>query len=141
MAARGVLPGAALWAIVAVALAAGVATLPSVGSLLILFAVLLALLAPAREEPRSFWPLATGLVVFVVGYLLVAPARCTEGAVSTVGGEQRAARFCESLAGIPYEREGTEDPSQLPAFAAALGGGLLVAGVLRLIVRERGVGE
>jgi hypothetical protein len=46
-------------------------------------------------------------------------------------------RFCESLAGIDYEREGTEDPSPLPAFGASLAAGLIVAGGFRLALRGR----
>jgi hypothetical protein len=134
MAVRGVLPAPVFWGIVAATLGVGVGSIPSIGWLLILFAVLLAMLAPLRTEPRSFWPLAAGLVVFTVGYLLAAPFGCTQGAVAEAGGEQRTWTFCESVAGIRYERAGTENPSQLPAFGAALGGGILVSAALRLVL-------
>jgi 4-amino-4-deoxy-L-arabinose transferase-like glycosyltransferase len=130
------MPGKVLWGLVVLSLAAGVLTLATIGYLLILFGVLLAALAPLRRRPRSFWPWFAGLVVFIGGYLLLAPANCSIGARSEVGGTQVEVHFCRSLAGIGYEQEGTEDPTQFPAFAEALAAGLLTVGVLRLILRR-----
>jgi uncharacterized membrane protein HdeD (DUF308 family) len=130
------MPKPVLWSLVALSLAAGVVTLASIGYLLILFGVLLAALAPLRRKPRAFWPWFAGLVVFAAAYLLLAPANCSVGARSEIGGAQVEVHFCRSLAGIEYEKAGTEDPAQLPAFAGSLAAGLLVAGVLRLVLRR-----
>ncbi|MEX2459017.1 MAG: hypothetical protein WD770_08540 [Actinomycetota bacterium] len=137
MARRGVLPAGILWSIVLLSFAAGLVLLSSVGSVLILLAALLAMLAPLRPDPRAFWPLAVGVLVFLGGYTVTAPVNCREGAVAFVDGGQVPSRFCDSVVGIDYERIGDEDPSPLPAFAASLGGGILVAALLRLVWPRR----
>ncbi len=118
--------------------AVGVLAWDRYGQIVVVLAVLLALLWPLRREPGSFWPLAAGAVVLTVAYLLLAPANCTTGAIKPVGGDQVPGRFCESLAGVDYEREGTEDPSPLPAFGASLAAGLIVAAGARAAFRRWG---
>jgi len=125
--------GLALVGLVALA----VLTWDRYGQILLILAVLLALIAPLRREPEAFLPLAIGSVVLALAYLLIAPANCTTGAIGRVGGDQVPGRFCESLAGIDYEREGTADPSAFPAFGASLAAGLVVAGGVRAVVRRR----
>ncbi|MCA1726580.1 MAG: hypothetical protein LC722_02665 [Actinobacteria bacterium] len=134
---RGVVPAEILWTIVLIAIGVGAFTLGSVGWELILFGVLLGLLVPLRRDPGVFWPLAIGLVVFLGGYVAIAPSGCTTGARVEVGREQVPVRFCDSLVGFEYEREGTEDPNPFPAFAAAIGAGLVAAAVVRLPMRPR----
>ena len=125
------------WGVVVAVIAAGVVAWASFGQILVLFGVLLAALAPIRRDPPAFWPLAAGLLVFLAAYVLSAPVNCRTGAIASSQGHQMPSRFCESVIGIDYEREGTEDPSSLPAFAAALGAGLVAAVVARVAYRRR----
>jgi hypothetical protein len=108
------------------------------GQTAVVAAVLALLLMPLRKDPRAFWSLLAGLIVLLAAYVVSAPANCRTGAYSRVSGTQTEGRFCDSLIGVDYEREGPDDPSALPAFAASLAAGLLAAGVVRIALRRLG---
>jgi hypothetical protein len=57
------------------------------------------------------------IVGFVVGYILVAPVRCTFGADTVDGIEHHT---CSSVLGFDYSGGGDHDPSLLPGLLAGL---------------------
>jgi hypothetical protein len=111
----------AYWAGVSVLILFGWLAIFSIGAPFFLLGLVLAALFPWRERRGV---LATGIVTvlgFVLGYVLVAPLRCSGTSSATVGGSMSDATVtCSNLLGIRYEGTGAYDPTLLPALAAGI---------------------
>ena len=104
----------AYWSLVAVLVGFGLLAIFDVGLPFLLTGLTLAVLAPVRHRPRSFWPWLVALWAFFIGYPLVAPLGCTR--TSGIGLPDRT--ICSSLLGH-YAGRGAYDPPLWPALAVA----------------------
>lgn len=120
-------PGTAYWVIVVLLVVLGYLTGFTIGGLFWFLALAMILLAPFRSRPRFF---ATGLALFVgflVGFVLTAPAGCTQTAeLSSPGSDPVMSSVeCRSLVGIEYSGP---DPFQ-PSLVLPLGIAVIAAAV------------
>jgi len=92
------------WAVVAVLFILGVLSLPSVGWLLIAFAIVLVLVGGVRSKRAVTAPLAAALLALIVAFVLVAPGLCVEGVADCPAGvpcPNSSFHQCWSLAQVP----------------------------------------
>lgn len=131
------------WVFTLVLIGFGAITGLSIGMPFFVLGMALLVLAPFRERPTVFWPTLSAVICFFVGYVLVAPLRCTSQAAIREGEDgsgQQATIECTNLLGIEYSGTGSYNPPLWPAVTAGV---LLAAAVwilLRRILRQDGSG-
>lgn len=128
----------AYWIVAAALTVFGFITGFSIGQPFLLLGLVLFGLGPVRHRPLAFWPPVLGVIAFDVVYVAIAPFSCTAGfLLDSNGGGTATATVCTSLIGLRYGGEGIENPSLLPAVAAALVAGVLVGLLTFVVLRSR----
>lgn len=128
------------WVFTLVLIGFGAITGLSFGMPFFVLGITLLVLAPFRERPTVFWPTLSAVASFFVGYVLVAPLRCTAQATIREGqglSGQDATVQCTNLLGIDYSGADSYNP---PLWPAALAGASLAVAVwilLRRALQER----
>ena len=118
----------AYWTVTVVLIAFGTLGLLSIGFPFLLLGIMLAIVSQRRHVTGVVAAGVAAIVGFMVGYILVAPVRCTFGVDPVYGLEHHA---CSSLLGFDYSGAGDYNPSLLPGLIA----GLVVAVVAALGAR------
>lgn len=119
--------GLRYWLFVLVLVALGFLTIFSVGLYFWFAAIALILLSPFRSRPRIFLAGLALTMAFLVGYVLVAPLRCSQSFTSdpTTGEETLSPVVCTSPIGIEYSGSEPFEPSRATA--------LMTGGTIALI--------
>ena len=107
----------AYWTLVVVLIAFGVLGLLSIGFPFLVLGITLAILSDRRHETGVIATAVSAILGFVVGYLLVAPVKCTFGADAVDGIDHHT---CSSVLGFDYSGGGDYNPSLLPGLLAGL---------------------
>lgn len=128
---------AGYWLLVSVLCLFGSIGIFSIGVPFLLLGVTLAVVAPWRNQRAVLWPAVTGVVGFVVGFLLVAPLGCTTTASS---GHSAQSTTCANILGIDYSGPGLYNPSIASALVAGLTLFVLAAATVRAIVKRQSAG-
>ncbi|MDP8927411.1 MAG: hypothetical protein M3O70_02240 [Actinomycetota bacterium] len=128
------------WVFTLVLIGFGAITGLSIGMPFFVLGITLLVLAPFRERPTVFWPTLSAVISFFIGYVLVAPLRCTSRVRLSEGeavSGQAGTVECTNLLGLDYSGTGTYNP---PLWPAVLTGTLIAAAVwilLRRTLRRR----
>ncbi len=127
------------WLLAAALVIFGYVAIFSVGAPFLVLGIALLVLGPWRDRPQTFWPPLVAVVLFFVGYIVVAPVTCTATAQSRT--DSPGVTVCSNLLGLDYSGTGVYNPPVWPALLAGLGlavtGGLTIKLFLR---RKHGVG-
>jgi hypothetical protein len=87
---------------IAILLILGILSLPSIGWLLIVVALILALYGGLGSKRAVIAPISAGLLALIAAYVLFAPGFCTSGAALGPGGNATGTETsCVSLAQVP----------------------------------------
>lgn len=110
------------WLVVSLCIVIGVLGIFSIGMPFLLIGATLGVVAPFRGERHRFWPPLVAVVLFIAGYVLVAPLGCTTSATiseTSAVDVQEGSTTCTNLLGIDYSRPGIYNPPLWPALLAA----------------------
>jgi hypothetical protein len=114
------------WALVGMLVVFGTLTGFSIGIPFLLTGVALAVVARYRTRPAVFWPPIVAVLIFIGGFVVVAPLGCTAttsgvsipsapSAPSAVSQAAPGHTTCSNLVGIDYSGSDSYHPSLVPA--------------------------
>ncbi len=135
--------GAWYWVVAGVLIVFGFITGFSIGLPFLLLGYALLALGPWRDKRRVFWPVLTGVIALELGYMLVAPLRCTTSQTATTSRQgvtttRSGSTSCSALIGLKYHGGPRYNPPLWPAAAVGLGAGAAAAaGAWVLTGRQR----
>lgn len=129
------LPGRLYWVVACSLILVGIPAIFSVGAPLVAIGITLVILGPRRADPPVFRPPLVGVVLFFVGYVLVAPLGCTT--TSAPPGGPPGSTTCSNLLGIDYSGVGYYNPSLWPAVGAGAAAAALGVVATRRLLRRR----
>lgn len=124
------------WTIAVLLIGFGTISAASIGGPFLLVGVTLIVLRRYRADPVRFWPPLVGVVGLVLGYVLIAPFRCSVGAGVGTQGIFGGHTVCTNLLGIDYSGASGYSPALWPALLAGVGFGLVTAGLVRVLLRR-----